>query len=77
MIISRTPFRVSFFGGGTDYPSMGFAFTPCPTTKPLEDIYYPTAKGIAEFAYQLLHGRNDWKAAIPVAKELEGFRGPF
>ena len=21
MIISRTPFRVSFFGGGTDYPS--------------------------------------------------------
>ena len=20
MIISRTPFRVSFFGGGTDYP---------------------------------------------------------
>ena len=21
MIISRTPFRISFFGGGTDYPS--------------------------------------------------------
>jgi D-glycero-alpha-D-manno-heptose-7-phosphate kinase len=21
VIISRTPFRVSFFGGGTDYPS--------------------------------------------------------
>ena len=21
MVISRTPFRVSFFGGGTDYPS--------------------------------------------------------
>ena len=21
MIISKTPFRVSFFGGGTDYPS--------------------------------------------------------
>ena len=21
MIISRTPFRVSFFGGGTDYPA--------------------------------------------------------
>lgn len=65
---------------GTPLPTirrMGFAFTPCPTTKPLEDIYYPTAKGIAEFAYQLLHGRNDWKAAIPVAKELEGFRGPF
>ncbi len=20
MIISRTPFRISFFGGGTDYP---------------------------------------------------------
>ncbi len=21
MIVSRTPFRISFFGGGTDYPS--------------------------------------------------------
>jgi D-glycero-alpha-D-manno-heptose-7-phosphate kinase len=21
MIITRTPFRISFFGGGTDYPS--------------------------------------------------------
>ena len=21
MIISRTPFRISFFGGGTDYPA--------------------------------------------------------
>ena len=21
MIISRTPFRISFFGGGTDYPT--------------------------------------------------------
>ena len=21
MIISRTPFRISFFGGGTDYPN--------------------------------------------------------
>ena len=28
MIISRTPFRVSLFGGGTDFPRHGVVVTP-------------------------------------------------
>ena len=33
MIISRTPFRISFFGGGTDYPEW-FASTAAPCSRP-------------------------------------------
>ena len=55
---------------------MGYASTPCPTTKPLEDIYYPSGRTIAETAYTLISGKN-WTAPEIEAREISEFRGPF
>ncbi len=56
---------------------MGYAPTPCPTTKPLESLFYPTATTIAERAYALVKGGRDWRPEGPEAKEIAEFRGPF
>ena len=55
---------------------MGYAPAPCPTTRPLEDIYYPNGQTIAEAAHQLLRsGKSGRRLKLHPAK-LE-FRGPF
>ena len=57
---------------------MGFADTPCPTTKPLENIFYPTGKTIAEAAFRLVdkNGKIDLPADHEI-KEVDEFKGPF
>lgn len=57
---------------------MGFADTPCPTTKPLENLFYPNAKTIAERAFRLIdkHGKIDLPADHEI-KEVDEFKGPF
>lgn len=57
---------------------MGFADTPCPTTKPLENLFYPNGKTIAERAYRLIDSKG--KIHLPEAheiKEVDEFKGPF
>lgn len=57
---------------------MGFADTPCPTTKPLENLFYPNGKGIAERAYSLIDPKG--KIDLPDdhdIKEVDEFKGPF
>ena len=39
---------------------LGYEFTPCPTTKKLEEIFYPNPQKIAKTAYEMLKGKNDW-----------------
>lgn len=56
---------------------LGYAPTPCPTTKPLENLFYPTATSIAETAYALVKNERDWKPAAVEAKEIAEFKGPF
>ncbi|MGH7033650.1 MAG: alpha-ketoacid dehydrogenase subunit beta, partial [Stellaceae bacterium] len=56
---------------------LGYAPTPCPTTKPLENLFYPDATSIAEVAYALVKTTRDWKPAAPEAKEIAEFKGPF
>ncbi|HUK60466.1 MAG TPA: transketolase C-terminal domain-containing protein [Stellaceae bacterium] len=56
---------------------MGYEPTPCPTTKPLENLFYPTATTIAERAYALVKGREDWRPVAAEAKEIAEFKGPF
>jgi acetoin:2,6-dichlorophenolindophenol oxidoreductase subunit beta len=57
---------------------MGYAPTPCPTTKPLESLFYPKATTIAERAYELVKGSvRDWRADAAEAAEIAEFRGPF
>ena len=58
---------------------MGFLPTPCPTTKPLENLFYPNAGTIAERAYGMVVGQNakKWQPKIEEASEVREFRGPF
>lgn len=57
---------------------MGFADTPCPTTKPLENLFYPTGKTIAERAFRLIepNGTIDLPDDHEI-KEVDEFKGPF
>jgi pyruvate dehydrogenase E1 component beta subunit len=57
---------------------MGFAPVPCPTTKPLENLFYPSARTIAAKAYDLVKGAaQNWLPEGPEAKEILEFKGPF
>ncbi|MBX7166152.1 MAG: hypothetical protein K1X74_07365 [Pirellulales bacterium] len=63
---------------GFRFVRMGFAPTVCPTTKPLERLFYPDAADIAEQACRLLRGAaSDWRPARIEAPEILEFRGPF
>lgn len=62
---------------GIKIARMGYAPAPCPTTRPLEMLYYPNAQTIAMRAYELLTGRNDWQPERIEAKEIAEFKGPF
>ena len=65
----QTPFR---------FKRMGFAPVVCPTSKQLENLYYPTAAGIASAAYSVLEGPNrPWAPDHIEAPEILEFKGPF
>lgn len=57
---------------------LGFANVPCPTTKPLENFFYPNAAGIARKAYEMVQGDvGSWAPTIEEGEEIAEFRGPF
>jgi pyruvate dehydrogenase E1 component beta subunit len=58
---------------------MGFAHTTCPTTKPLENVFYPNGRTIAAQAYQMVKGKNaeSWAPAVDAKTEIDAFKGPF
>src|SRR5258707_1346012 len=58
---------------------MGYLPTPCPTTKVLENLYYPSAQSIAATAYRLVRGDDAaaWQPATADSREVVEFRGPF
>lgn len=57
---------------------IGFAPTPCPTTRPLENIFYPDAHSIAASAWQIVKGKSQlWVPPLEEANEISEFRGPF
>ncbi len=57
---------------------LGYEPTPCPTTRPLEDVFYPNAASIAS-KVAALAGRapGDWQGRAIRAREIAEFRGPF
>jgi len=57
---------------------LGYEPTPCPTTRPLEDVFYPNAKSIASKVAALV-GRapGKWQGREVYAREIAEFRGPF
>ena len=59
---------------------MGFADTPCPTTRCLEDLFYPNGKTIADVAYKMLNpgDKINWDSiSKESALEIDEFKGPF
>lgn len=57
---------------------MGYAPTPCPTTKPLENVFYPNARTIALAAHAMIKGETaKWTIEIQEPREIAEFRGPF
>lgn len=57
---------------------MGFAPVTCPTTKNLEEQFYPNARTIAARAYEMVHqGREDWVPPPEQPMEAVEFKGPF
>lgn len=56
---------------------MGFEPVTCPTTRPLEDRFYPNAHSIATAVYAMVHAEATWTPAEQAAVELTEFKGPF
>jgi len=56
----------------------GFAFTSCPTTKPLENLFYPNSLTISSQAYGMVHPNLEaWTPVGEEADEITNFKGPF
>jgi pyruvate/2-oxoglutarate/acetoin dehydrogenase E1 component len=65
-------------GTGVRFRRLGHAPVTCPTTKSLENLYYPNSQTIASEAYALVRG--DSKGFHPkatIAPEAIEFKGPF
>jgi pyruvate/2-oxoglutarate/acetoin dehydrogenase E1 component len=57
---------------------LGFQPVPCPTTKPLENLFYPNPEKIASAAHGLVDDTGPvWFPEGPEAPELVQFKGPF
>lgn len=57
---------------------MGFAFTTCPTTRPLENVFYPNSRTIAAKAYAMVKGEAEqWIPQADAKTEIDAFKGPF
>ena len=66
-------------GGGVPFARMGYLPTPCPTTRFLEDLFYPEAGTIATRAHELVTGEPGptWDTSALDRAEITEFRGPF
>jgi pyruvate dehydrogenase E1 component beta subunit len=58
---------------------MGYLPTPCPTTRILENLYYPSPQSIAQATYRLVRGEDAaaWQPGKVDSSEVAEFRGPF
>ena len=57
---------------------IGFEPVTCPTTRNLENLFYPNPQKIASRAYALVHNnRKSWCPDYVEAQEIIQFRGPF
>ena len=54
---------------------MGYANSPCPTPRNLEDIYYPNPTTIGQKIQEMLN--MDADIIISASPEIDSFRGPF
>ena len=67
MIISRTPFRISFFGGGTDYPSWYEKHGGSVLAATINKYCYLTCRYLPPFfehRYRVVYSRNEYCMTI-------------
>ena len=62
MILSKTPLRISFFGGGTDFPELGFTIPP---NKGDVVVFHNTLKEEPQSNYPKIHPKS-LHAGMPV-----------
>jgi pyruvate/2-oxoglutarate/acetoin dehydrogenase E1 component len=61
-----------------DMARMGFAHTTCPTTRPLENVFYPNGRTISSMAHEMVKGKgNVWEPPADARPEIDAFKGPF
>ncbi|MFA5140195.1 MAG: transketolase C-terminal domain-containing protein [Elusimicrobiota bacterium] len=63
-------------GGGFKARRLGLAPVACPTTRVLEDLFYPNSRTIASAAYALATGDESWRPEAGDAPEISQFKGP-
>jgi len=56
---------------------LGYANSPCPTSKKLENYFYPTASSILKTSCELLNLSMSEFDQLPISEELADFKGPF
>lgn len=56
---------------------MGYLESPCPTTRVLEDGFYPDPEGVAIKANIMCNGEKNWKPEKISREEINSFKGPF
>jgi pyruvate/2-oxoglutarate/acetoin dehydrogenase E1 component len=57
---------------------IGFAPVACPTTRPLESLFYPNAQTIASAAFALVYdNKKSWAPPHADSPEVVEFKGPF
>lgn len=58
---------------------MGFEHTTCPTTRSLEDLFYPNPVTISQTVYKMVNGEGAkvWQPNIELSREVTEFKGPF
>ena len=65
-------------GQGVPFRRLGYAPSPCPTAKNLENLYYPSPASIAQAAYSLVRGdAKPWTPRHEESPEVVEFKGPF
>lgn len=76
-IVERFPQGLN--GKAIPMARMGFAESPCPTTRCLEDHFYPNGRTIAAKAYRMVRDDNGatWAPPAGVQPEIAEFKGPF
>lgn len=56
----------------------GYAAVPCPTTKNLENLFYPNAQTVAATAFRLVRpDETPWEPRYEDSAEIIEFKGPF
>jgi len=73
--VIRKLFQAGFKG---DFEILGYADTPCPTSRYLEGLFYPSAQSIFDTCARLCSSDETLINTLPpVSPEIQSFKGPF